>query len=152
MFLGDLGFSLSGDQTSCDIPAPTPATSVPAPTPASTSDPAESTTDTSSEPSSSVTTTSPEASSEVQTAQTVTQGVLAAGVLASVVAAGMSMSSPQGAFSIVNQFQLLILIPLAGTYLPEDVIAFITGMDFTMFSFDFIPFEDIPMIHSLTGE
>ena len=56
------------------------------------------------------------------------------------------VSSPQGAFSLINQFQMFVLLPMIGAYMPIDVIDVITGMDFTMFSFDFIPLVKIPFL------
>jgi hypothetical protein len=57
-----------------------------------------------------------------------------------------SMSSPQGSWSMINQFQIFILLPMLGAYMPFEVINFITGMGFTLFSFDFIPYKEIPGI------
>jgi hypothetical protein len=78
-----------------------------------------------------------------------TQAIVAIGVALGVGAATLSMSSPQGAFSMLNHIQLFILLPMIGAYLPKTVIDLITGMSFAMFSFSFIPFEKIPMIDSL---
>ena len=75
---------------------------------------------------------------------------LAAGTIMAVAAAAMTMSSPQGAFSMINQFQLLLLLPMIPKYLPSDALLFIMGMDFTMFSFDFIPFDRLPMVSSIS--
>jgi hypothetical protein len=79
----------------------------------------------------------------------ITQAVMGAAVVTSMGASILSMSSPQGAFSIINQFQLFILLPLIGAYLPFTVINSITGMSIAMFSFSFIPFDEIPMINTL---
>ena len=46
----------------------------------------------------------------------------------------------------MNQLQLLILLLLVDTYIPDDVQGFIQGQDFAMFSFDFIPSTKIPYI------
>lgn len=78
--------------------------------------------------------------------QVIAQSIVAAAAVISVGAAVATMSSPQGAFSMVNQFQLLILLPMLGTYIPNDIIQLLTGMSFTIFSFSFIPFGDIPFI------
>jgi hypothetical protein len=80
---------------------------------------------------------------------TVVRAIIITGVAANMGASLMSMSSPQGAFSMINQFQLFILLPMIGTYIPESVIKVITGMSFVMFSFSFIPFDEIPMINTL---
>ena len=82
-------------------------------------------------------------SETVQSSQTATRVVLCAGIILAFSSAVMSMSSPQSAFSIINQFQLLILLPLIGTYLPDDIVLFLSGMDFTLFSFSFIPIDKL---------
>jgi hypothetical protein len=76
----------------------------------------------------------------------VVQAVVAVGVAISIGASVLSMSSPQGAFSMLNQFQMFILLPMIGAYIPESIIKIITGMSFAMFSFSFIPVEKIPLI------
>jgi ABC-type sugar transport system permease subunit len=47
---------------------------------------------------------------------------------------------------MMNQFQLYILLPMIGAYIPDKVIEFITGMSFTLVSFSFIPIVNIPLI------
>jgi hypothetical protein len=86
---------------------------------------------------------------ETTTQETITQGIIAVGVFVSLGAALASMSSPQSAFSMINQFQLYILLPMIGVYMPSKVVTYITGMSFTMFSFSFIPFEKIPLSSSI---
>ena len=39
-------------------------------------------------------------------------------------------------FSLVNHFQLLLLIPMLGAYMPSNVIIFLQGLKMAMFSFD----------------
>lgn len=80
---------------------------------------------------------------------TTTQAIIAGGVALSMGAAVLSMSSPQGAFSLLNQFQLFILLPMIGAYIPQKIVELITGMSFSMFSFSFIPFEKIPIVFDL---
>ena len=78
-----------------------------------------------------------------ETASTVTKGLVAAGVSMSIAVSLSTMSSPQGAFSMLNQFQLFILLPMIGAYIPQNVIEVILGMDLAMFSFDMIPFDKV---------
>lgn len=91
-------------------------------------------------------------SSEAEATMVTTQGTLAAGVAFSAGAAFSSLASPQSAFSMVNQFQLILLIPLITKYLPTDILLFILGMDFTMLSFDFIPIADIPFVNGFISK
>jgi len=81
-----------------------------------------------------------------------------AGQIVVAVAVGVSFStaivksvSPQSAFTIVNQFQLYILLPMIGAHIPEKVLSFIEGMSFTMFSFSFIPYDSIPLSSEISS-
>ena len=96
-------------------------------------------------------TTQPQESgnSLADSSKTATKALLAAGVSLSVVVSAASMSSPQGALSMLNQFQLFILLPMIGAYIPPNVIEVILSMDLAMFSFSMIPFEKIPLTSSL---
>jgi len=69
----------------------------------------------------------------------------------SVASSMMSGGSISGAFSVFNQFQLFILLPLIPEHFPEKVANYILGLDFAMFSFDFIPHKDIPFFETLTS-
>ncbi|CAI2379370.1 unnamed protein product [Moneuplotes crassus] len=77
------------------------------------------------------------------------QSVVAICVGISLLAAIATMSSPVGMFSLINQFQLYILLPLLPPYFPSKVTQFILGVDFTFISFDFIPIEDIPLVKKI---
>ena len=39
---------------------------------------------------------------------------------------------------MVNAIQLLLLLPLIGTYLPQSILDFIRGLNFNMLNFDFL--------------
>ena len=69
----------------------------------------------------------------------------------SVASSMLNGGSISGAFSVFNQFQLFILLPLIPKHFPEKVTNYILGLDFAMFSFDFIPHEDIPFFDTLTS-
>jgi hypothetical protein len=83
--------------------------------------------------------------------QRLSQAMLGIGVGASIISAALTTSSPQAAFSMINQFQMLLLLPLIGAYIPLEIIHFIVGMDFALFSFDFIPFTEAPGISHLAS-
>lgn len=74
-------------------------------------------------------------------------GAIAAAVTAVKVAMAIgtltSIMSPQGAYSMVNQFQIFMLMPLTEAFFPVEVIMFLTGLDFTMLSFSFLPLDEI---------
>lgn len=50
----------------------------------------------------------------------------------------MTLSSPVGMWSIFNQVQLYMLLPMIPQYFPDKVGKFILNMDFTLLSFEFL--------------
>ena len=88
-------------------------------------------------------------SAEVQTSTATTQAVMGAGAAVGGAASMLSMSSPQAVWMMVNQFQLLMLLPLTEAFLPEDIIDYFTGMSFTNFNFNFLKLEKLPTFGSL---
>lgn len=46
----------------------------------------------------------------------------------------------------MNQIQIFLLLPLTDAYFPSDVIRFLTKLDFTLFSFNFIPFYNLAFV------
>jgi len=79
------------------------------------------------------------------------QAIAGTAVGLSVMSSILNGGSINGIFSVFNQFQLFILLPLIPEHFPEKLINYILGLDFAMFSFDFIPHEDIPFFETLTS-
>ena len=50
----------------------------------------------------------------------------------------ISGCSPQSLWSMINQYQLFMLFPMIGVYIPEEVIHFLRGVSFWLFNFSFI--------------
>ncbi|CAI2381063.1 unnamed protein product [Moneuplotes crassus] len=63
----------------------------------------------------------------------------------------LSLSSINSIFSIMNSMQLGILLPLVPDYFSPKVLAFLSGMGFTMFSFGFIKFKDLPFVEAISN-
>ncbi|CAI2380680.1 unnamed protein product [Moneuplotes crassus] len=63
----------------------------------------------------------------------------------------LSLSSINSIFSIMNSLQLAILLPLVPEYFSPKVLDFLSGMSFTMLSFDFIKIKDTPLVQDLTN-
>lgn len=61
----------------------------------------------------------------------------------------MSAGSSQSIFSAMNLIQLMLLFPLLRFYLPELVIEFYKGLEWTMMSFDFISVQNVPYISKI---
>ena len=75
-----------------------------------------------------------------------TQVIVGVGIALSAGASALSMNSPTSMFSLFNQFQLLILLPMIPDFIPMKLKNFITGLSFTLFYFDFIPTDWVPKI------
>lgn len=55
----------------------------------------------------------------------------------------MSISSPQSIWSMINQYQLFLTLPLVGWYMSPELILFIQNFEFTAFTINFIPYEKL---------
>ena len=55
----------------------------------------------------------------------------------------LTMSSFNGAFAMINQFQMLLILMISGVYLSDGVKVTIVGMNFTMLNFNFIKLENL---------
>ena len=82
-------------------------------------------------------------STQEAAASSTTQAAVGVGTTLSAGTSLMTMSSPVGIFSMMNQFQMLLLIVISGVYLSDGVKATITGMGFSMLNFDFLKLEKI---------
>ena len=78
-----------------------------------------------------------------------TQAAAGVGMGVSVGSSLLSMSSPIAIFIMINQFQMLLLLPLAGSYLSNEVLYTITGMSMTLLNFSFLRLEKINVISYL---
>ena len=87
----------------------------------------------------------------VTTSSVANQAVMGVGVTSMAAASAFSLSSPQGMWSWFNEFQLLMLLLLTGAYFPKEIVKFLEGMDFTSFSFNFIPTINALKLVSLTS-
>ena len=77
-------------------------------------------------------------SSTSKTSSTVTQVCAGIGVLSNAISAGVNLSSPQSAYTILNHFRLLALLLLTYAYFPQDIVDYFSGMKIASFSFSFI--------------
>ena len=93
----------------------------------------------------------PKLDANVETLNTVSAVSTTVGVNTFVVVAILTVSSPQGAFSMMNQQQLLLLLPLIGTDFPDKILQFIKGMDFALMNFQFLSPNSITQQDSWTS-
>ena len=82
----------------------------------------------------------------IKQAQISTQSTIGASMGLAASVSLLNMSSPVGIWSIVNQFQMLLLLLLTGAFIPETVRQFLSGMDFALNIFGLIPFYKVPLI------
>ena len=75
-----------------------------------------------------------------------TQILIAISFLTIITNSLINLSSPIGAFILFNQFQLLFLIIVSGTFLSNGVFYLIVGMNIVLFNFEFIKIEHIENI------
>jgi len=68
----------------------------------------------------------------------------------SVVMSMWNLSTPQGLWMTMNQFQLILLILLTGAYVPNLIADYLSSLKATTWSFNFIPFKDIPGVDTFT--
>ena len=86
---------------------------------------------------------------EIKKAQISTQATIGVTMGAAVLVSAINMTSPLGIWSLINLFQMLLILILTGAYIPTTVKQYLSGMDFVQLNFDFIPFIDIPLISDL---
>lgn len=91
----------------------------------------------------------PEISTETKAMTYTTQGIAGAGTVAVTAVSIMNLSSPQGLWLMVNQIQLCMLLLLTGAYIPKDVVDYLSGSSFSLFSMDFLPFHKQLLVKGL---
>ena len=84
-----------------------------------------------------------------QNAGYTTTSVIAGGAALSSASLILVGGSSQGLFSAVNMFQILLLFPLFRLFLPTIIMKFYESLDWTLFSFNFISFGQIPVINEV---
>lgn len=90
--------------------------------------------------------TSEDLSEKVRNARTSTQITIGACMAMAALISVVKMASPIGMWSILNQFQMLLLLLLTRAFIPDKIREYLLGMDFTLMNFNFIPLNEVPMI------
>lgn len=62
--------------------------------------------------------------------------------MSSMVALTSSSGSSSASFGMVNQLQMIILLPLLDSFIPQKIMDFIKAMSDSLFQMDFLPTED----------
>ena len=84
-----------------------------------------------------------------KTQSTMGQAVAGAAGGAAAVFSFWNLSSPQGLWITMNQFQLILLLLLTKSNIPKSIVDYLSGLKATTWSFNFIPFKDIPGLNAL---
>lgn len=53
---------------------------------------------------------------------------------------------------MINQLQLMMLLPLTGAFIPEEIIDYLAGMDFFLIDFSFIPVKKLPFFTAVVSK
>ena len=85
----------------------------------------------------------------IKNAQITTQAMIGTIMAIALANSAVNLSSPIGIWSIVNLFQMLMLLILTGAFIPTTVKEYLSGMNFVLLNFDFIPFIDVPLVSDL---
>ena len=72
-----------------------------------------------------------------------TYAAASVGVVSSVGASVVSGGSPKGAWAMINQLQVLVLLPLMFGGFSDRIKNYILSMDAALFTFDFITIKDV---------
>jgi len=56
-------------------------------------------------------------------------------------------SSGQSAWALLNQFQLVLMLPFLKSFLTAEFIFFIRDFEFALFNFSFLDFFDLPVVN-----
>ena len=88
-------------------------------------------------------------SEQIQNAQIATQSMVGTSMGVAAAVSLINMSSPVGIWSIIHQFQMLMLLILTGAFIPIIVRNYLTGMDFALNIFELIPIYKVPFISDL---
>ena len=84
---------------------------------------------------------------QVQSSQSATQAAMGVGFAASL----LNISAPQGMYAMLGIFRMMIILPFIGAQMSKDVITYLTGLNFVMWSFSFLPVEKAPVLGSIIG-
>ena len=69
--------------------------------------------------------------------------LIVAGSFLNIITSICSNSSPQSSMTMLNSVQLILLLPLIGSYLSPNVLDFIRGMKFCLLSLDFLSMANV---------
>jgi hypothetical protein len=79
---------------------------------------------------------------EVEILQIAASTSIGAAFLMSVVYSAISQTNPQAFWSMINQFQLYILLPTVDPDIPDKIIDFLEGLGFWLFNFNFVKVDN----------
>ena len=79
----------------------------------------------------------------------VIQSIIGAAVSAILVLSMCNLSTSQGVWITMNQFQLILLLLLTNSHIPQSIVDYLSGLKTTTWSLNFVPFKDISGIKTI---
>ena len=61
-----------------------------------------------------------------------------------ILTSAINQVSPSGLWIMINGYQALMLLLLTGAYFPKPLTDYLSGLNFTLFSFNFVPVLSLP--------
>ena len=86
---------------------------------------------------------------QIKNSQTVTQILICVSMGLAAILSLISMSSLVGVWSMINHFQMLLLLLITGAFIPRIVRQYLAGMNFVLNICGFVPSHKVPLIANL---
>ena len=89
--------------------------------------------------------------STADTSSKLTISAISAAMVLSLLISVLSLSSPSGIWTVISIYQVLMLLLLTGAYFPKLITDFMSGLSFTMFSFNFVPVLNLSIMKKVSN-
>ena len=86
---------------------------------------------------------------QIQNSRTATQIFIGVSMGLAAILSLISMSSLVGVWSMINHFQMLLLLLITGAFIPRIVRQYLIGMNFVLNICGFVPSHKVPLIANL---
>ena len=83
---------------------------------------------------------------EIETTLETTHVVIGTGISINIVASSFNVGSSNSVFALINQLQLVIILMIIKTPIPEAIREYVASYDFVILDFDFSPIPKLPLV------
>lgn len=90
--------------------------------------------------------------SSVNVSQTMSQACVGGGLAIGVITNFISSSSPHSMWTLMNQFQMFLMLNLLGAHLHSYIKNYLQGFEFANFDFEFLSFQKLEFIQDFLDE